>query len=87
MHLMTVFNFCRFGKAIIFEKFTQRRYASNFLYDKDENGKIGKGLNLGRKDNGFSNYESIGLFNKPNFSDADFELKKDTSIRVHIIYM
>ena len=73
--------------TVTFENLPPGKYAINILHDEDVNGKIKKGLVLPKEGIGFSNYESIGLFNKPNFSDADFELKKDMSIRVHIIYM
>ena len=36
---------------------------------------------------GFSNYQSIGLTNRPNFSKASFELKENKTISVKVIYM
>lgn len=63
------------------------RYAVNVLHDENQNGKIDKGLILSKEGIGFSNYEKIGLLNKPNFSKANFELTKDCRKRIKIIYM
>lgn len=63
------------------------RYAVNILHDENENGKIDKGFILPKEGIGFSNYEKIGLMNKPDFSKASFELNKDCTKRIKIIYM
>lgn len=62
-------------------------YAVNILHDENENGKIDKGFILPVEGIGFSNFQSIGLTNRPNFSKASFELKENRTIRVKIIYM
>lgn len=62
-------------------------YAVNVLHDENENGKIDKGLILPKEGIGFSNYESIGLSNRPKFSKASFELNTDSTKRVKIIYL
>lgn len=62
-------------------------YAVNVLHDENENGKIDKGLILPKEGIGFSNYESIGLSNRPKFSKASFELNTDSTLRVKIIYL
>src|SRR5690554_3997329 len=62
-------------------------YAVNVLHDENENGKIDKGLILPKENIGFSNYESIGLSNRPKFSKASFELNTDSTKRVKIIYL
>ena len=36
---------------------------------------------------GFSNYQSIGISNKPKFSKASFDLESDLKIKVKVIYM
>ncbi|WP_317124951.1 DUF2141 domain-containing protein [Paenimyroides viscosum] len=36
---------------------------------------------------GFSNYQTIGLRNRPNFSKASFELNADKTVEVKVIYM
>ncbi len=59
----------------------------NILHDENNNGKIDKGLLLPKEGIGFSNYQSIGLKNRPNFSKASFELNTDKTISVRIIYM
>lgn len=73
--------------SVTFENLPPGIYAVNILHDEDKDGKIKKGLVLPKEGIGFSNYKSIGLFNKPKFSEASFELKADTSIRVNVIYM
>jgi uncharacterized protein (DUF2141 family) len=62
-------------------------YAVNILHDENNNGKIDKGLIFPKEGIGFSNYQSIGLKNRPDFSKAGFEIKADTSISVKVIYM
>ena len=73
--------------TVTFENLPPGKYAINILHDEDENGKIKKGMVLPKEGIGFSNYESIGMFNKPKFSEAGIVLKSDTAIQVKIIYM
>lgn len=76
------------GKSsITFKDLPEGKYAVNILHDEDNNGKIKKGFILPKEGIGFSNYQSIGLGNKPKFSKAAFELKSDLKIRVKVIYM
>ena len=62
-------------------------YAVNILHDEDKNGKIDKGFILPKEGIGFSNYSSIGLSNRPNFSKASFVVTSDRKIKVKVIYM
>ena len=73
--------------SIIFNDLPEGKYAVNILHDEDNNGKIKKGFILPKEGIGFSNYQSIGLGNKPKFSKAAFELKSDLKIEVKVIYM
>lgn len=76
------------GKSeITFKSLPQGKYAVNILHDENNNGKIDKGLLLPKEGIGFSNYQSIGLRNRPNFSKASFLLNADKTISVRIIYM
>lgn len=76
------------GKSeITFKNLPKGKYAVNILHDENNNGKIDKGLLLPKEGIGFSNYQSIGLKNRPNFSKASFELNTDKTISVRIIYM
>lgn len=76
------------GKSsITFKDVPEGRYAVNILHDEDNNSKIKKGFILPKEGIGFSNYQSIGLGNKPKFSRAAFELKSDLKIQVKVIYM
>lgn len=63
------------------------KYAVNILHDENENGEIDKGFILPIEGIGFSNYQSVGLTNRPNFSKAGFELKENKTINVKVIYM
>ncbi|HEX5169584.1 MAG TPA: DUF2141 domain-containing protein [Cyclobacteriaceae bacterium] len=62
-------------------------YAVNIHHDENSNGKIDKGWVLPKEGIGFSNYESIGLRNKPSFEKASFFLREDKSISIKVIYM
>lgn len=70
----------------VFERLPAGKYAVNVLHDEDKDGKIRKGLLLPKEGVGFSNYESIGISNKPNFKKAAFELNANKEIRVKVIY-
>lgn len=63
------------------------KYAANILHDENKNGKIDKGFILPIEGIGFSNFKSIGLTNRPNFSKASFELTENKTINVKVIYM
>jgi uncharacterized protein (DUF2141 family) len=56
------------------------------LHDEDGNEKIKKGFVLPKEGIGFSNYQSIGIGNKPNFKKASFEVDSDKTVSVKIIY-
>ena len=73
--------------TITFKNIPSGKYAVNILHDENKNGKIDKGFILPIEGIGFSNFQSIGLTNRPNFSKASFELKENKSINVKVIYM
>ena len=75
------------SSSITFKNIPSGKYAVNILHDENKNGKIDKGFILPIEGIGFSNFESIGLTNRPNFSKASFELSKNKSINVKVIYM
>jgi len=72
---------------VIFDDLKPDDYAVNILHDENENGKIDKGWVLPIEGIGFSNYKSIGLTNRPNFSNASFEVRKNKTVEVKVIYM
>lgn len=74
------------ASSVTFEDLPAGKYAVNVMHDEDNNGKIKKGFILPKEGIGFSNFESIGLGNKPNFKKASFELNEDKSIVVKMIY-
>lgn len=71
----------------VFSDLPKGIYAVNILHDENKNGKIDKRFFIPKEGIGFSNYESIGLRNKPNFKDAGFALDSTMTIAVKIIYM
>lgn len=86
--------FFRMGKATIengsskyvFKRLPRGKYAVSILHDENKNGKIDKGLMLPKEGIGFSNYNSIGLNNRPNFKNAQFELDADKTVKVKVNY-
>ncbi|HEY9115632.1 MAG TPA: DUF2141 domain-containing protein [Bacteroidales bacterium] len=75
------------SSSVIFENLPAGKYAINILHDENEDGEIKKGFILPKEGIGFSNYQSIGLSNRPKFSNASFDLKENKTISVKIIYM
>ncbi len=75
------------SSSVTFDNLPPGKYAVNILHDEDKNGKIDKGLLLPKEGIGFSNYESIGLSNRPKFSRASFDLTSGMTIDVKVIYM
>lgn len=75
------------ASSVTFENLPAGKYAVNILHDEDNDGKIKKGIVLPKEGIGFSNYESINIFNRPNFRKASFNLEGDTKIVVSIIYL
>jgi len=75
------------SSSVTFENLPVGKYAVNILHDENNDGKIKKGIILPIEGIGFSNYQSIGLTNRPNSSKASFELKENKSINVKVIYM
>lgn len=73
----------------VFTDLPKGNYAVNILHDENLNGKIDKRRfpPTPKEGIGFSNYDSIGLRNKPNFSNASFRLDSTMAINVTVIYM
>ena len=61
------------SSTVTFENIPAGKYAVNILHDENNDGKIKKGLIMPIEGIGFSNYNSVGLSNKPSFSKASFE--------------
>ena len=72
--------------SVTFNNLPAGKYAVNILHDEDNNGKIKKGFILPKEGIGFSNYQAIGIGNKPNFKKASFILDSDLKINVKVIY-
>lgn len=72
-----------------FTNLPEGSYAVNILHDENKNGKIDKKLLLPMPSEGigFSNYESIGMSNRPNFSKASFLVKSNMEKVIKVIYL
>ncbi|MFT4662507.1 MAG: hypothetical protein ACI87N_001529 [Flavobacteriales bacterium] len=75
------------SSTITFNNLPIGTYALNILHDEDMDSKLDKGWVLPIEGIGFSNYQSIGLSSRPNFSKASFLMNADTLIKVKVIYM
>lgn len=75
------------ASMVTFENLPEGKYAVNILHDEDDDGKIKKGIVLPKEGIGFSNYQSISIFNRPAFSKASFNLRGDRSLMVKMIYL
>jgi uncharacterized protein (DUF2141 family) len=75
------------SSTAIFENLPTGKYAVKVLHDEDSDGKIKKGLFLPKEGIGFSNYESIGLSNRPAFDKATIDLSADKKVSIKINYL
>lgn len=75
------------SSSVIFKNIPSGKYAVNILHDENKNGKIDKGFILPVEGIGFSNFQSIDLLNRPNFSKASFDVKENKTISVKTIYL
>ncbi len=73
--------------VLTFENLPAGRYAVNVFHDENNNGKIDKGFLLPTEGIGFSNFKTINIANRPNFTKASFMLQKNTIVNIPIIYM
>jgi uncharacterized protein (DUF2141 family) len=75
------------SSTVTFKDLPAGKYAVNILHDEDGDEKIKKGFILPKEGIGFSNYQAIGIGNKPKFSKASFMLQSDLKINVKVIYL
>ena len=75
------------ASSVTFANLPPGKYAVNILHDENNDGKIKKGLILPKEGIGFSNYQSIGLSNRPKFTKASFNLQSNIKIKVNILYL
>jgi uncharacterized protein (DUF2141 family) len=75
------------SSSVTFENLPEGNYAVNILHDENNDGKIKKGIILPKEGIGFSNFQSIGLSNRPSFEKASFSVQSDKKIKVNIIYL
>lgn len=72
--------------TITFGNLPAEKYAVNIFHDENNDGKIKKGMILPKEGIGFSNFQSIGLSNKPSFRKASFDLLSNKALTIKIIY-
>ncbi len=75
------------ASTVTFENLPEGKYAVNILHDENNDGKIKRGIILPREGIGFSNFQSIGISNRPTFSKASFSVLGDKKIKVNVIYL
>ena len=75
------------SSSITFKNLPKGQYAVNILHDENQNKKIDKGWIMPIEGIGFSNFQSIGFSNRPNFKKSSFELNSDMTKTVKIIYL
>lgn len=75
------------SSTIKFNNIPIGKYAVNIFHDENNNGKIDKGYILPIEGIGFSNYETIGLFNRPNFVKASFNIGGNKKMIIKMIYL
>jgi len=74
------------SSSAIFKGLPKGNYAVSALHDENSNGKIDKRFIMPLEGVGFTNYSSIGLTNRPNFSKASLELNTDMESSIKINY-
>lgn len=70
-----------------FSNLEKGSYAIQVVHDENRNGKIDKSWLKPKEGIGFSNYQKINPFNRPQFSKAAIELDADKKITIKIIYL
>lgn len=75
------------SSTITFHDIPTGKYAINIFHDENKNGKIDKGFILPIEGIGFSNYQVIGLSNRPDFEKASFILNCNKMLMVKMIYL
>ena len=75
------------SSTITFHDIPTGKYAVNILHDENNNGIIEKGFILPLEGIGFSNYQTIGLSNRPNFEKASFILNSNKVLMIKMVYL
>lgn len=75
------------SSTITFHNIPTGKYAVNILHDENNDGKIEKGFILPLEGIGFSNYQTIGLSNRPNFEKASFILNSNKVLMIKMVYL
>ena len=75
------------ASTVTFKNLPEGKYAVSILHDENNDGKIKKGIIFPKEGIGFSNFQSIGISNRPTFSKASFSVLSDKKIKVNIIYL
>ncbi len=74
-----------FKDSAVFNKITQGDYAIFVVNDENENNRLDKNwIGMPKEAMGCSNGAKGGMFGPPKFKDAQFKVKKDTTVVVKI---
>ena len=71
---------------VLFSNLPKGRYAVSVFHDQNNNHKIDKGFFMPKEGVGLSNFETVNLFNLPNFQKASFLLEQDKTVQIKLIY-
>lgn len=75
------------ASTVTFKNLPEGKYAVSILHDENNDGKIKKGIIFPKEGIGFSNFQSIGISNRPTFTKASFSMLSDKKIKINIIYL
>jgi len=70
-----------------FDDLPPGKYAVNFFHDENANGKLDKGFIKPKEGFGLTRFESVNIFNKPNFKKAAINFQHDTLVQIKAIYL
>ncbi len=86
-HRKEIFQVENGSTVAAFENLAPDTYLVSVFHDENNDGKFNKVFKWPQEGIGFSNYDSVNLFNKPVFEKAAFELESDKNIVIKMIYM
>jgi uncharacterized protein (DUF2141 family) len=72
--------------SVTFTNLPKGNYAVFMLHDENKNSKIDKKFILPTEGVGFSNFQTINFSNRPNFSNASFQINENLTKSIKIIY-
>ena len=71
----------------VFHNLPKGRYAVSVFHDENSNRKVDKGFFMPIEGVGLSNFKKISLFHLPSFKNASFDLDRNKTVMVKMIYL